>query len=71
MPPQTAVSDAEGETILRAILALAEGMSEARGSAEGKLALAPKPTNAGSGGAWEITAEAPGFIPAKTRIAAK
>jgi cytochrome c len=71
MPPQAAVSDAEGETILRAILALSEGMSETRGSAAGKLALSPKPANAGSGGAWEITAEAPGFTPAKTRVAAK
>ena len=71
MPPQAAVTDAEGETIIRAILGLAEGMSETRGSAAGKLALSPKPANAGSGGAWDITAEAPGFSPAKTRLAAK
>lgn len=32
MPPQIAVSDAEGETIIRAILGLAEGMVETRGS---------------------------------------
>ena len=36
------------------------------GTAQGKLALAPKPANAGSGGAWEITAEAPGLLGSKS-----
>ncbi|MCW1925519.1 PQQ-dependent sugar dehydrogenase [Luteolibacter arcticus] len=71
MPPQTAVSDAEGETIVRAILGLAEGMAETRGSAEGKLPLCPPPATAAPGGAWEIIAEAPGHTAARTRIAAK
>ena len=33
--------------------------------------LASKPGNAGDGGAWEFTAEAPGFTAAKFRIPAK
>lgn len=71
MPPQAAVTDAEGEKIVRAILGLAEGISEARGTAGGKLRLAPAPADAGPGGAWEITAESPGHGPARLRIPAK
>ncbi|MCW1885396.1 PQQ-dependent sugar dehydrogenase [Luteolibacter flavescens] len=71
MPPQIAVNDAEGETLVRAILGLAEGMAETRGTAQGKLALAPAPANAAAGGAWEITAEAPGHTAARIRVAAK
>jgi len=71
MPPQAAVTDAEGETLIRAILGLADGMAETRGLDEGKLELAPAPAGAASGGAWEITAEAPGFTTAKARIPAK
>ena len=70
MPPQAAVSDPEGETIVRAILALAEGMAETRGSADGKLKLSPAPAAAAPGGAWEIIAEAPGHTAARTRVAA-
>lgn len=71
MPPQAAVSDSEGETIVRAILALAEGMAETRGSADGKLKLSPAPATAAPGGAWEILAEAPGHTAARTRVAAR
>ncbi|WP_193213757.1 PQQ-dependent sugar dehydrogenase [Luteolibacter marinus] len=71
MPPQAAVSDAEGETIIRAVLDLAGGMAETRGSAEGTIQLCDQPAGAGNGGAWEITAEAPGFTAARTRIPAK
>ncbi len=71
MPPQIAVSDAEGQTIIRAVLGLAEGISESRGSAQGSLKLAPAPRDARPGGAWEITAEAPGYRTARTRIPAK
>lgn len=71
MPPQAAVSDAEAGTIVRAILGLTEGMAEARGSDAGKLDLGPAPDGARPGGAWEITAEAPGFTAARTRIPAK
>jgi cytochrome c len=71
MPPQAAVSDAEAGTIVRAILGLTEGMAEARGSDIGKLELGPAPDGVQPGGAWEITAEAPGFTAARTRIPAK
>jgi cytochrome c len=71
MPPQPAVSDAEGETIIRAILSLAQGMAETRGTGSGKLRLSPAVENAQAGGAWEITAEAAGHTAARTRITAK
>jgi cytochrome c len=70
MPPQSAVADADAVKILRAILALADGVSSAAGPA-GKLVLPAKPANAEAGGAWEISADAPGFSPARLRIAAK
>ena len=70
MPPQIAVSDTEGETLIRAILGLADGMSETRGTDSGKLHLAPA-TSTQAGGAWEITAEAIGHTAARTRIPAK
>jgi cytochrome c len=65
------VTDAEGETLIRAILGLADGMAETRGVDEGKLVLAPPPAGVQAGGAWEITAEAPGFTAAKARVPAK
>lgn len=71
MPPQAAVTEAEGGTLIRAILGLAEGMAETRGVDQGKLELAPPPAGAEPGGAWEITAEAPGHTAAKARIPAK
>lgn len=71
MPPQAAVSDAEGETLIRAILGLADGMAETRGVDEGKLVLPPPPAGAQPGGAWEITAEAPGHTAAKARVPAR
>jgi cytochrome c len=71
MPPQAVVSDAEGESLIRAILALAQGMAEARGTGAGTLHLSPRVGSGQAGGAWEITAEAPGHTTARTRIAAK
>jgi cytochrome c len=71
MPPQTALKDADADTILRSILGLSEGISQSKGLLKGTLTLAPKPANAGDGGAWEFTAEAPGFTSAKFRIPAK
>jgi cytochrome c len=71
MPPQIALKSEDADTILRAILGLADGISEIKGSAEGKITLAPKPPTATAGGAWEFSAEAPGFTPAKVRIPAK
>jgi cytochrome c len=70
MPPQATVSDTELEPIIRAILGLAEGMVETRGSDGGTLVLAPKTANALPGGAWEISAEAPGHSSARTLIPA-
>jgi hypothetical protein len=46
-------------------------MAETRGVDQGKLELAPPPAGAEPGGAWEITAEAPGHTAAKARIPAK
>ncbi|WP_367870986.1 PQQ-dependent sugar dehydrogenase [Luteolibacter sp. Populi] len=71
MPPQVAVTDAEAPSILKAILALSTGMSETRGIAEGELTLAAQPAGVDSGGAWEVTAEAPGYRPARKRLPAK
>lgn len=70
MPPQIAATDEEIARIVDAILQLADGISEAKGL-EGKLKLSPKPASAGPGGAWEISAEAPGFTAFKTRIPAQ
>ena len=71
MPPQIALKDQDSNTILRAILGLADGISQTHGSLDGKITLAPKPATAGDGGAWEFSAEAPGYTPAKFRIAAR
>ena len=71
MPPQVAVNDAEGETIVKAILGLSSGMAETRGTAEGMLKLSAQPEGVQAGGAWEIIAEAPGYRAARTRIPAK
>ena len=66
MPPQTAVSYAGGKSVIRTTLGLAEGMVETRGSGQGTLALATKTANAQPGGAWNISAEAPGHSSART-----
>lgn len=71
MPPQIALKDADADTILRSILGLAEGISQSQGALEGSIVLAPKPASTGDGGAWEFTAEAPGFTSSKFRVPAK
>jgi cytochrome c len=71
MPPQIALKPDDSATIIRAILGLADGISETKGSVDGKITLAPKPATATPGGAWEFSAEAPGFTTAKFRIPAK
>ena len=71
MPPQVAVNDGEGETIVKSILGLSSGMAETRGSAQGMLKLSAQPEGVQGGGAWEIIAEAPGYRAARTRIGAK
>ncbi|MEY4245098.1 MAG: hypothetical protein RLZZ245_2683 [Verrucomicrobiota bacterium] len=70
MPPQIALKPEDASTLITAILGLATGISESKGTLGGTLELAPPPTPAEPGGAWEITAEAPGFTPAKLRIPA-
>lgn len=71
MPPQAALKDEDAEKILQAILGLAKGFSETKGKDAGEIRLAEDPGNAGSGGAWEFSAEAPGFTSAKFRLPAK
>ncbi len=71
MPPQIALKDNDANTLLRAILGLADGISESMGSLKGRLMLASKPANAEAGGAWEFSAEAPGYTPARFRIPAR
>jgi cytochrome c len=70
MPPQATVSETDGEAIVQAILDLATGMVETKGCDQGSLKLAAEPQNAEQGGAWEISAEAPGHSPAKILIPA-
>lgn len=71
MPPQIALSEADAEPILQAILDLSQGISQSDGTLAGKIALPAQPPAAGKGGAWEFTAEAPGFTAAKFRMPAK
>lgn len=71
MPPQAAVSDEEAETVLRAILGLADGVAIHRDALEGKIRLPAPPTGAAPGGAWEILAEAPGHLPARATVPAE
>ncbi len=68
MPPQIALSDRDADTILNAILHLADGISEIKGSSAGTLQLPARPATATSSGAWEFSAEAPGYTAAKFRI---
>ena len=70
MPPQIALKQEDADKLVAAILGLSDGISETKGTLEGTLQLAPK-YEVESGGAWEISAEAPGYAPAKTRIPAK
>jgi len=70
MPPQ-AVSEADADKIVRAILGLSEGIAATQGALDGNLKLPAAPANAAPGGAWEITAEAPGYLTARVRVNAK
>lgn len=71
MPPQIALKDSDADAIIAGILGLATGISESKGSLNGKLELAKKPAHSEAGGAWEITAESPGFTSAKFRMPAR
>ena len=70
MPPQAALKSEDADKLIAAILSLSKGISETKGALEGTVQLAPE-FGAEPGGAWEISAEAPGYAPAKTRIPAK
>lgn len=70
MPPQPAVTAEESGKLISAILGLAEGITETRGTLSGSIRLSPK-GDLEAGGAWEISAEAPGFAPFRTRLPAK
>ena len=70
MPAQSALKPEDADKLIEAILALSAGMTEIRGNQKGSILLAPD-FGAEPGGAWEISAEAPGYAPAKTRIPAK
>lgn len=70
MPPQVALKPEDADKLVAAILGLSDGISETKGFPEGTLQLAPA-YGADPGGAWEISAEAPGYAPAKLRIPAE
>ncbi len=71
MPPQSALKDQDADQIIAAILGLAKDIGESKGALTGTLALPQKPDTATPGGAWEFSAEAPGFTTAKFRLPAK
>ena len=71
MPPQVALKEADGDVLIRAILGLADGISETKGRLIGEILLSPKGTHSSEGGEWEFSAEAPGFTPAKFRLPAR
>ncbi|MFK7849707.1 MAG: PQQ-dependent sugar dehydrogenase [Akkermansiaceae bacterium] len=70
MPPQVALNSKDSESLINAILGLSKGMTQTTGSLSGNLQLSPE-FGAEPGGAWEISAEAKGYSPAKIRIPAQ
>lgn len=70
MPPQIAIKPADKEKLVAAILGLSKGMSETKGTLDGSIRLSEK-GDAQPGGAWEFSAEAPGYSAARIRIAAE
>jgi len=71
MPPQVTLGESEAERVVDAILGLARGVAEVRGERRGTLEAPVDLPSDDPGGAWEISAEAPGYLPARTRIPAK
>jgi len=71
MPPQLAITEQEADAALRAVLALGDVMSETTGSAAGTLQAPTTLPDHEPGGAWEITAEAPGHQTTRLRITAE
>ncbi len=70
MPPQVALKPADADKLIAAILALSNGSTQTSGALAGTLQLAPQ-KDLEPGGAWEISADAPGYSPARTRVPAK
>jgi cytochrome c len=70
MPPQVALKSEDADLLIAAILGLGEGMTETRGSLSGNIRLSVD-YGAEAGGAWEISAEAAGYAPARVRVPAK
>jgi len=70
MPPQIAIKPEDADKLIAAILVLSKGMSEIKGTLDGAIQLSPK-DDAQPGGAWEFSAEAPGYSPARLRIPAE
>lgn len=70
MPAQVALKPEDADKLIAAILGLSAGMTETRGKPSGSIRLSPD-FGTEPGGAWEISAEAPGYAPARTRIPAK
>ncbi|MFD0893529.1 PQQ-dependent sugar dehydrogenase [Luteolibacter ambystomatis] len=69
--PAQAISEAEADKIVKAILHLGDGISATKGTLSGELKLPAAPANAAPGGAWEITAEATGYLTTRARVNAK
>ncbi|QTN30957.1 PQQ-dependent sugar dehydrogenase [Akkermansiaceae bacterium] len=70
MPPQVALKPEDSGKLIAAILGLSKGISEARGTLQGSIKLSPQGESQ-PGGAWEFSAEAPGFSAARIRVAAQ
>ena len=71
MPPQVALTDDEAERFIASLLSMARGIAESRDQLSGSLRLPSAPPDKAPGGSWEFSADAPGFISARLRIAAE
>jgi len=70
MRPQIAIKPEDTDKLIAAILGLSKGMSETKGSLGGTIQLSPE-DDVQPGGAWEFSAEAPGYSAARIRIPAR
>jgi cytochrome c len=71
MPAQSAVTEEEADALVQAILGLAQGVTEQRGTDRGSIVLSAETPTAAPGGGWEVTADAPGNISARRRFEAE
>lgn len=70
MPPQVALKPDDSDKLVAAILGLSKGITQTSGTLKGSIKVAAK-ENLESGGAWEISAEAPGYSSFRTRVPGK